>query len=236
MSFQKLISQNVMGTPAMPYKRVVHDLRVVKGKDPTVVALQEFKWKWYWAGILRVFGLSWGKFPSMFLGPRSSQPILWHRSTLRKIRSDRVRVHVASEWTQERFLNCVLFEIKATGYRFWVTNTHLVPNPDPGTLRYAIWRRGMRIIRNRVSDLLETGHPMICVGDYNTRSEVFGQEFHGWPVRYNGLTETIDKVISIDNSFARIMEEFVNDVPDDELWTDHPGRMLGFRVVGRHES
>lgn len=223
---RKIIYQNIKGTPRMPYRDVLHDIKVMKEEDPDVLCLQEFKFKDYWA-TLRVFPPHlYGKYPKGFLGDRSSQPVIWKRSAFRKIKVKGRLLHKGYAGnTEARYLRAALLEDKQTKVREWFKNTHYLPR---GASMYdRVWpvanRRDVAFTR----ECMETGDPLTGGGDYNRVGQVMPIAFFDrYPVHYVTPPESIDKVYVIANKKARHIVVTEGTIRLERLKTDHAGRWM----------
>lgn len=240
----RLISQNIKGTPAMKYKDVTNDLKVLKAKEPDIIALQEMKWVWYWTALLRVFlPTRWGKFPKLFLGARSSQPIIWDRREWKRIATKRVLLHEGKAadphgW-EDRYIIAVLLENKKSGFRVWVTNRHYLPaayTSPAGSLRRKVWSVANGRDRRLMQHLADGDFPWFSVGDFNWPGEVYPDKINGRRPEYHGGSQPIDKIISLGNKRGQVEERDSGRVSLSQLETDHAGRVLDFVLVDAHPN
>ena len=232
----RLVSQNIMATPKMRYGKVLADLRRVRQCRPTVVGFNEMKWAWYWAALAIAFppargAKGWGRYPRTFLGARSSQPIVWDKTVLRKVRAEQRLLHAGGRFTEDRYMNAVLFEVRGTRLRFWVKNKHYLPLADgqpSEPARRRIWREANRRDRAFTDQLVKTGYPVFDIGDYNEDGPVLG--LARW--RRHLVPGIIQIILTqhpqLDERETRALIEHLFAIPDDELNTDHGGKVVEF--------
>jgi hypothetical protein len=104
-------------------------------------------------------------------GPAKAVPISWRVDRFQKVGSGSVRTHDGEAGvTPARYVNWVVLEIRGTGQRFIVVNTHFIsgawgPHPE----RQARWILHYEILYDRVAQLRQNhpGKPIFVVGDFN---------------------------------------------------------------------
>ena len=225
--------QNIKGTPQMSAAKVRQDLKVIKHPGQ-VFAFQEFKWPTYWAALATVMPnktFAWR--PSGYLGPRSSQPVLWRRHGFKKKNVKVVKLHEGhGTVTQARYIRGVLLQHKESGYAAWFCSTHWVVggsrvnSPRVNKLLYAQDKQKTTAF---LTELAETGHPVLLHADLNSQGLALPLKIAGRPVRYWGEKDVI-YTITIDGEKTKIVNGDLKYIPLSELNTDHRGRELTFRL------
>lgn len=229
-----VVSQNIMGTPAMSYKKVKSDLNTVRARG-SVIGLQEMRWLWYWAAIRNVFDKAdWGRYPRGFRKYGSAQPILWKKSRFTEIEHRTIVLHgpMPKGISGRRYINAVLLQDIETGIRFWVTNRHYLPgawSPKPHTLQHE--RKNKWLVANATDleflrDLGEDGVPIIILGDFNRKDfDVVRRRVLDREVEYVG-PRGVDYVAIVAGERTRLLVTGETVIPESTLNTDHPGRQV----------
>jgi hypothetical protein len=242
MTHHRIISQNIMGTPAMSAKRVRADMRTMKNLALGVYCLQEFKFKWYWAALLFYFPVTrWGKYPMGYLGPRSSQPIIWDRKRYKCLKRRRILLHgghsarldPSGHGWEDRYITAVLLQDRVTGLCFWVTNRHYLPaawSSPASSMRRSVWSAANGRDQQFIQELMDDGHVVFALGDYNWPARVYIPVINDHRTNYHGWLKSIDKVITWNNKHGRVYEVAKHEVSTANLNTDHGGKVLVFRL------
>jgi hypothetical protein len=245
-TWRHFLGLNIKGTPAMPGRAVAHDLRIAKRRGD-VVALQEFKWPWYWMRLSRILPrggrAKWRAYPSHDRGlarpNEGAQAVLWKASAWRRVDSRRALLHEgAAKITERRWLRAVLLEDRETGLRAWFGSTHFVVGGDEAAdspRRKAILDGDIARLDAFLADLLGTGHPVLFQLDANIRPSsvafrTFRDVLRKHEARLHG-DRGVEYLFHIDapGTTVHVLKPWV--VPVQELRTDHEGRGLTFRLV-----
>lgn len=181
---RRFVGMNVRGTPAMSGAKVAHDL--VAGQAASdVLALQEFKWRWYWLKARRVLQRAgWGTYPSVLVGLArpvfAGQAIAWDKSVWKARRRQRLVLHAgAAKISEARQLRAVLLEDRTSGLACWFGTTHFVVGGDQekdSPTRRAIMLTDLVQLEAFLSKLQESGHPGAFQLDAN-----LSPASHVWP-------------------------------------------------------
>lgn len=241
----RFLGMNVRGTPSMSWRKVRHDLRVLKASS-SVGVVQEFRWPWYWrqaAKVLQSKGSRWASSPSLRAGlgyPISgAQAVFWDRRIWRRHGTLTQRLHAGQAGiSEDRYLRSVLLEDKATGLRCWFGTTHFVVGGDRFTSepqRLKLMEQDLRALDQYLGRLRVNNHPVIFQLDANIHT--------GTPV-YKRLTALLEKhgarlhgdhgveyLFSINGSKARVEPVNSWEIPVARLRTDHEARGMTFRLL-----
>lgn len=225
--------QNIKGTPRMSALKVRQDLKVVKHPGQ-VFAFQEFKWPTYWAALATVMpNKTFGWRPTGYIGPRSSQPVLWRRHGFKQIKTRTIQIHKGhGRTTQARYCRAVLLRHRQSGLSAWYVSTHWVVNGsrvNSPRLNKLIYEQDKKKTTDFLTDLAETGHPVLLHADLNSVGNVFPSKIAGRPVRYYGEKKTIYTVV-ITGKDTQVDVETFRYIPLKDLNTDHAGRELTFTL------
>lgn len=239
---RRFVGQNIKGTPAMSAAKVRHDLRQVRA-HADVAVLQEFKWRWYWVG-LRATLAAWGTYPGKVRGIgspiRGGQPVLWKRDLWRRLDHRARLLHDGhAGWSDDRLLRAeLLADATLAALACWFAGTHFVVNGDKAT-DPAIGRQMMATDQAHLdaflTDLQATGWPIILELDANIAvgSAAWGpflqiiEAHHGQFVGTKGVEYLV--VFQGTKAQVEILESWT--IPTSQLYTDHEGRGLTFRIV-----
>jgi hypothetical protein len=252
--WRQFLGLNIKGTPAMPARAVAHDLRVAK-RRASVVAVQEFKWPWYWRQLGRVLPArgkrrGWQAYPNHELGLArpgfGAQAILWSSAHWRKIGSRRALLHEGEpKISERRWLRAALLADRQTGRHAWFGSTHFVvggDRPEDGPIRQAMLSRDLDALDKFLALLTRDGHPVVFQLDANLRSSS-GQTYrrfrailkrHG--AQLHGNLKGVEFLFTIDGKRTAVEVRRAWEVPVSELRTDHEGRGITFRLAPRVES
>lgn len=245
--WRHFVGQNIKGTPAMSGLKVAHDLGVVK-KHADVFVAQEFKWAWYWQTLGRVLpkakGSDWRTYPTLGKGVAhpimGGQPIGWKHEIFTRVDSQQLLLHNGHAGiSDDRWLRGVLLRDRAVGLECWFASTHFVvggDRPSDGPIRKAMLAGDLQHLHQFLAALVSTGDPIVFELDANihpgTQAYVelvsivrnFGGTFHGnMGVEYLFTIDGKDGV-KVDAGPAWT-------IPNSQLYTDHEGRGLTFRLV-----
>jgi len=251
---RRFVGMNVRGTPAMSAEKVEHDLEA--GADEAdVLALQEFKWRWYWLKARQVLKRGgWGTYPSVLVGLAhpvfSAQAIAWDKDVWKAKRRARLKLHDgAAGITETRQLRGVLLEDRTTGLRSWFATTHFVVGGDQasdGPVRRAIMLQDLVQLEAFLTRLQASGFPGVLQLDANLTPSS-----HVWPAFQRLLRRrecTIHGVRGVEylvtwqgrwtpgkDSRGRpapggidVETDFI--IPTSKLATDHEARGIRFRL------
>lgn len=104
-------------------------------------------------------------------GPASAIPISWRAARFQKLGEGSVRTHEGEAGvTPARYVNWVRLEIRGTGSRLIVVNTHFISGAWSGhPERQARWNRHYQVLHDKVAALKENhpGVPIFVIGDVN---------------------------------------------------------------------
>ena len=246
--WRQFLGLNIKGTPAMSARAVAHDLRAAK-RHASVLALQEFKWPWYWRQLGRVLPARgkrpWEAYPTHELGLArpgfGAQAILWSSAEWRRIGSRRALLHEGEAGISEtRWLRAALLADRQTGLHSWFGSTHFVvggDRPEDGPIRQAMLGRDLDALDGFLALLTRDGHPVVFQLDANLRSSS-GQTYqrfrailkrHG--AKLHGNPKGVEFLLSIDGDRTAVEVRRAWEVPTSELRTDHEGRGITFRLV-----
>lgn len=247
----RFLGQNIKGTPSMRFWRVAADLRVVQD-NAHVVALQEFRWPWYWRAARKVLRRAtrarkdWGSSPPFPRGIRrpvlSGQGVMWRVSRFRFIRSKVVLAHEGERKVSEaRYWRAVLLEVDGTGLCAWFGSGHPVVKGDQDEatpLRRGMMGDALAALDELLGDLVATGLPGAMEADMNIRPGGWAyREFrrilraHG--CRLHGPATGVEYLWTWDGKDAVYQVDRPYQVPTSRLHTDHEGRGILGRIVAR---
>ncbi len=104
-------------------------------------------------------------------GPAKAVPISWRVERFQKVGSGSVRTHDGEAGvTPARYVNWVVLELRGSGTRFIVINTHFISGAWSGhPERQARWNRHYQVLRDKVAELRQNHpqQPIFVVGDMN---------------------------------------------------------------------
>lgn len=104
-------------------------------------------------------------------GPAKAVPISWRVSRFAKVSSGSKQTHGGqAHVTPARYVNWVVLEIRGTGKRFVVVNTHFISGAWSGhPERQARWNKHYQVLRDTVAALKSAnpGKPIFVLGDFN---------------------------------------------------------------------
>jgi len=245
-SWRRFLGLNVRGTPAMRAAAVRHDLELALERA-SVVALQEFKWPWYWRTLSRAVtrrpARRWRAFPGFVRGLArpvfAGQTVVWRAHGWKRRDSRRRLLHAgAAGISESRQLRAVLLEDRDTGLRAWFGTTHFVVAGDESTdgpRRRAILEHDLEQLDAFLGELEATGYPVLFQLDANIRTSS-----DAWPAfrrllkrrraRIHG-PRGVEYLFTINGRRGRVdvLHDWI--VPVRELRTDHEGRGITFRLV-----
>lgn len=241
----RFLGMNVRGTPAMKAEAVKHDLTAARRKADVLVT-QEFKWAWYWRvakAVLSVAG--WRSSPGFKTGFRKpvagGQAVMWDGAKFKRGRVIRRLLHKGRAGISEmRFLRAVLLRDKETGLRAWFGTTHFVVGGDEagdGPQRREMMDLNLAALDNLLGDLVKTGWPVVFQLDANIKTTSHVYPKYAAILRKHGATmhgvKGIEYLFTIPGRKADI--EIKGDwiVSARNLYTDHEGRGITFRLVKR---
>lgn len=246
--WRQFLGLNIKGTPAMPARAVAHDLRVAK-RRASVVAVQEFKWPWYWRTLGRQLpaasSSAWRSSPNPLVGLArpvfGGQAVAWRGQLWRRRKTRRLLLHAgAAGISESRQLRAALLEDRNTELRAWFGTTHFVVGGDQTSdslRRRNLLAEDLAQLDRFLAELTRTGDPVVFQLDANIRprSEAYPKlrailrrhraTIHG--------THGVEFLFTINGT--RTLVEVKDDwiVPTSELRTDHEGRGITFRLVAR---
>lgn len=245
----RFVGQNVKGNPAMSFRKVVHDLRVVR-RHADVAVLQEFEWRWYWRALGRVLaiGLRWGSYPGRLRGAahpvRGAQAVIWRRGPrwLQRGRRFQKLLHKGYHGiSDDRWLRAAELIDRVTGLAFIAGTTHNVvggDGPQDGKRRRDMLAGDLQHLAEFLDELIATGLAIVFEIDGN---------IHRLTAAYQQLRKIVESrggafygdlgveyLFVIPGRNGTKIEVHKNGawvIPDSELYTDHEGRGLTFRVA-----
>jgi endonuclease/exonuclease/phosphatase (EEP) superfamily protein YafD len=104
-------------------------------------------------------------------GPAKAVPISWRVERFQKVGSGSVRTHEGEAGvTPARYVNWVILELRGSGTRFIVVNTHFISGAWSGhPERQARWNRHYQVLRDKVAELRQNHpqQPVFVIGDFN---------------------------------------------------------------------
>lgn len=245
----RFVGANVRGTPAMIGQEVAEDLELLAG-ECSVLALQEFRHRWYWSKLRKALQSgangSWSTFPGVLVGlarpTYSGQAIAWRRGMWRKLDKRRRRLHKGHKRISEpRQLRAVLLEDRTSGLAAWFGTTHFVVRGDmrlDPDKRRGIMRGDLAAFDLFLDDLVHTGHPGAIQLDANlTPHSTAAWEPFLAILRRHGCTihgvRGVEYLITWPGRTTWLAVATDFDVPARELNTDHEARGIAFRLATR---
>lgn len=246
---RRFVGQNIKGTPAMPARKVHHDLRVVR-RHSDAFAVQEFKWPWYWTALATVLKTDrWGIWPRARRGlarPISgAQAVGWRRRVWRKRDTAMALLHDGvAKVSDPRWLRAVLLEDPTTGLAAWHGGTHFVVGGDAPTdppIRRTMMAGDLDALDDFLTRLTRTGHPVIFELDANINRrhastyrefrelvDERGGRFHGeLGIEYLFTIPGREVVVDVQDTWT---------IPKGDLFTDHEGRGITYRLRTRRQG
>jgi hypothetical protein len=255
---RRFVGMNVRGTPAMNGDQVEHDLETA-AKECGVLALQEFKWRWYWLRLRKALKRgssgSWATYPAVSVGLArpvfAAQAIAWRKGQWRRRGARRLELHRGAAGISEtRQLRAVLLEDRTSGLASWFGTTHFVvggDNATDGRIRKAIMLQDLVQLEKFLAGLVATGFPGVFQLDANLTPSS-----HVWPafqrlLRRQGCTihgvRGVEYLITWQGRWTpgpdqrgrqsrggiKAETDFV--IPTKRLKTDHEARGLVFRLT-----
>lgn len=245
-TWRRFAGFNIKGTPAMPAASVAHDLRVAS-RYGSVLALQEFRWPWYWHAMSRVMPAHadrpWRASPGMPEGAArpvlGAQAVLWKGRVWKRIDTRVAILHKgAAKISETRYLRAVLLEDRATGLRCWFASTHFVVAGDRAghsERRRTIMAMDLNALDNFLHGLTRTGYPVAMQLDANIHTGTPAyREFRAILRRYKGTihgTHGVEYLFTLPGTRTdiEVSDDWV--VPTTRLKTDHEGRGITFRLT-----
>lgn len=239
----RFVGMNIKGNPPMKYRKVKHDLQVAK-RYASVIAVQEFRWPWYWAAASRVLK-NFNSYPSKkvgFLRPVfSGQAIFWRKDKYTKVDSRTWMLHKGvRKVSEDRRLRAVLLKPKFSANKVWYLTGHNVVGGDEKTdslQRRVILSKDIGVLDTALLELTQTGYPIVGQLDANIHLgshayEYFVDILDEYNARIMGQhgVEFLFVINGKDNNI------FVNEygiIPTSKLNTDHEGRTLSFSLRNR---
>lgn len=104
-------------------------------------------------------------------GPAKAVPISWRVERFQKVGSGSVRTHAGEAGvTPARYVNWVILELRGSGQRFIVVNTHFISGAWSGhPERQARWNQHYQVLRDKVAELRQNHpqQPIFVIGDMN---------------------------------------------------------------------
>lgn len=245
----RAVGANIKGTPAMPARKVLGDLRHLKGKADVIVT-QEFKWGWYWrvlGALLLGVGKAkeiWGSSPAYRVGRKQpvsgAQAVLWKRALWKRIDTRKVLLMSGHAGISEhRYIRAVLLEDRLTGLRCWFLSTHFVvggDGPNDGPIRQRLLDSNVARLDAFLASLERTGDPIWGEIDANIHAGTL--EYRQFVVMLNKHNAKIhgahgvEYLFTIDNREAKVVVTKNWTVQPKAhggpLWTDHESRGTDF--------
>jgi endonuclease/exonuclease/phosphatase family metal-dependent hydrolase len=106
-------------------------------------------------------------------GPAKAVPISWRVERFAKVGQGSVRTHGGEAGvTPARYVNWVILELRGTGTRFIVVNTHFISGAWSGhPERQARWNTHYQVLHDTVARLRQNhpNKPVFVLGDFNRR-------------------------------------------------------------------
>lgn len=234
----------------MGLSKVLHDLKVIKGKADVIV-VQEFHWPWYWRALQKAMPTTsrrpWRSLPAQPKGLANpvvgGQPVLWNNTIWRMTKSAVSLLHDGAKGISEtRMLRAALLRDRTVGWdaRVWVGGTHFVVGgdaPGDGPLRSSILASDLDRLNIFLDRLKKTGWPVIFELDANIHrgTEAYARLVklvRGHGGRFYGAMG-VEYLFVIDGEDVAVEVQQDWDVPTSLLYTDHEGRGITFCLVSR---
>jgi hypothetical protein len=249
------VGQNIRGTPPMKADFVEHDLKVLMERAD-VVAVQEFRWDWYWTTLGKQakpkvnargerLDAGWAASPTIKTGTkepvRAAQPIIWDRDKWAREASRYRKIHDGEPGiSEDRFIRAVLLRDRETGLKCWFVSTHYVVGGDEagdGPKRQQMLDQDIRRTDAFLKGLAKTGHPVIAQLDANIHKTsqtypAFMAMLKRHDAKVHGV-HGIEFLFTIDGKDARVEVKKTWQISTDDLKTDHEGRAITARLVSR---
>jgi GH25 family lysozyme M1 (1,4-beta-N-acetylmuramidase) len=207
----RVLTANVQSFPktAITLDQAREDLRA-NADDGDIVLLQEIDSR-YRRIVLEEFpSAAW----HVYFGPRANHsPIAVRREALEVLEEHALQLHPGIAKVHEpRYLTHVHLRHRDLGVELHAVNLHLVsgafhepPKPDAAA-RQAEWHEGMRKHDRFIADLVASGAPVVCGGDYNRQLRKFRPQIQalsgGRRVSFGVDLASIDLIWFVDGTSA----------------------------------
>lgn len=247
---------NIKGTPAMAARKVAHDLRVAK-RTVDVIALQEFRWPWYWRQARKIAMAArekagravWRSSPGYDRGLGQpvfgAQALVWKARLWKRVDEAHRLLHDGvAKVSEDRYIRAVkLLDRWVTAVRLtaWFLSTHFVVGGDQDgdpALRKRMLAHDLEVFDDFLGHLTKTGDAVIGELDANIRPGGWAyREFrrilkkHG--ATLHGPTRGVEYLFTIDGEDVDVVVVKASQVSTDRMFTDHEGRVIAFRLVAR---
>lgn len=232
---------NIKGTPPMPAAFVRSDLRKLR-RRLDIIALQEFRHRWYWTVLVALFG-RWSSFPSPARALREpvygGQGLLWKRSVVRRAAS---LVVPAFDFSldnsgimENRWIRAVLLEDCRTLLQCWYVSTHFVVGGDQagdGARRQQFLRQNLHALDKVLTRCRRSGEPVVLELDANIHYGTWAyaalmavvEKHHGRVVGAKG----VEYLVVFDGLHTRVVvdDAYVISPKAAGLHTDHEVRCI----------
>jgi len=241
--------QNIKGTPHMPAAHAGHDIKVIT-KAADICVLQEFKWEDYWKAMTAELPRDqWHMYPSREAGLANpvdgAQANLWRvdKFSVRN-RSKEVLMPQEAGISETRWLRAVLLASKANpSLMAWYGTTHFVVGGDESKdegKRKTILSRNIGRFDAFLSKLEQGGFPIIWELDANIHSNTNAfKEFDTVVRSHKGIYhghQGVEYCVTFNNRFANVEVKKAWTIPTSELFTDHEGRLIQFRLTATSKT
>jgi hypothetical protein len=240
---------NIKGTPPMSRAAVRSDMRKLK-RYLDIIALQEYRHRWYWAVLASLFAFTWRSFPSAKVGLKQpvygGQAILWKTRLVRKTCS---RVIPAFDFDDDnsgimenRWMRAVLLECRWSKLACWYISTHFVVHGDDyeeGPRRQAFMEQNLIRLAQLLDWCSRTGEPMVLELDANIHPDTWAYFRFMQLVKQHGGRVIGEKgveflvVFNGDHTRVVVDQAFVLRPRDYGLKTDHEVRCIAHHLESR---
>lgn len=242
---RKFLGMNIKGHPAMKASQVSADL-VVGRRNCDVLAMQEFRWPWYWRVLSKSLPNAarfWHSAPRKGQGlmhpTKGAQALTWrtqlwdHEETCTRL------LHKGEAKISEvRYLRAVLLKDKVSGLKCWFGSTHFVvggDEEDDGPIRKKMMAQDLERFENFLVTLKKSEEPILFQLDANIHvgSEAYGQ-FRSLLARQDAVihgNHGVEYLISINGPRTKVQVLRNWYISPKVLFTDHEGRGVTYCLV-----
>lgn len=233
---------NIKGTPSMPPSAVRNDVNILKARLD-IIALQEFKWKWYWriAGIL--LDKNWNSFPAFVVGlakpVKGAQGILWKPKIVKRVGSKEIPAFnfdlPHGGVMDDRWVRAVLLEDIVTMLRCWYVSTHFVVGGDQhgdSARRKLFLNQNINAVDQMLEYCSRTGDAMVLELDANLHQNSWAYaKFVAMLAKHGGRivgTHGVEYLVVFDGHHAKVVVDrhYVIAPKSAGMKTDHEVRCI----------
>ena len=240
---------NIKGTPAMPAASVRNDMRKLK-RRLDILALQEYRHRWYWTVLAALFAFTWRSYPSPKVGLANpvfgGQAILWKTRLARRVSAREIPAFDFaddhSHIMENRWIRAVLLECRFSKLLCWYVSTHFVVHGDDhaeGPRRQAFMEQNLIRLAQMLEWCSRTGEPIVLELDANIHKGTWA--YHRLMqiiAQYDGRVigeRGVEFLVVFDGLHTRVVvdKSYVLRPRDIGLKTDHEVRCMDHHLESK---